>query len=101
MEPLQKYDVIISVINTEAIYYEISKKSRYSAPTELNYPVKLLFSLDYVERIPTIKDLIKRLNNDFVFKLNCGFLVSDNISSEASYAKFLTKLRESNLLEEV
>src|SRR5690625_7030451 len=55
----------------------------------------------YVERIPTIKDLIKRLNDDIAFKLNCGFLVSDNIPSEASYSRLLTKLSESNILEKV
>src|SRR5690625_5334924 len=55
----------------------------------------------YVERIPTIKDLIKRLNDDFVFKLNCGFLVSDKTPSEAAYSRLLTKLSESNVLEKV
>src|SRR5699024_2282469 len=52
-------------------------------------------------RIPTIKNLIKRLEDDIAFKLNCGFLVSDDIPSEASYSRLLTKLSESNILEEV
>src|SRR5690625_5211444 len=55
----------------------------------------------YVERIPTIKDLIKRLHHDIAFKINCGFLVSDEIPSEASYSRLLTKLSESNVLEKV
>ena len=55
----------------------------------------------YVERIPTVKDLIKRLNDDIAFKLNCGFLVSDDILSEASYSRLLTKLSESDILEKV
>src|SRR5699024_9827712 len=33
MEPTQKYDAIISAIDMDAIYYEVSKKSRYGAPT--------------------------------------------------------------------
>jgi transposase len=37
-----------------------------------------------VERIPTINALIRRLKNDFVFKMDCGFLVSDPIPSEAA-----------------
>jgi len=102
MEPTQKYDAIISVINMDAIYQEISKKSRLGAPTELNYAAMTIsIFIRYVERIPTIKDLIKRLNNDIAFKLNCGFLVSDNIPSEASYSRLLTKLSESNVLESV
>ncbi len=52
-----------------------------------------------VERIPTIKNLIKRLNQDFLFKLECGFLVSDKTPSEAAYSRLLTKLSESNVLE--
>lgn len=55
----------------------------------------------YVEHIPTIKDLIKRLDDGIAFKLNCGFLVSDDIPPEASYSRLLTKLSESNILEKV
>jgi len=102
MEPTQKYGAIISAIDMDAIYHEISKKSRLGAPAELNYAAMTIsIFIWYFERIPTIKDLIKRLNNDIAFKLNCGFLVSDNIPSEASYSRLLTKLSESNILEEV
>src|SRR5699024_5223251 len=74
----------------------------YGAPTELNYAAMInSVFIRYVERMPTIKDLIKRLNNDIAFKLNCGFLVSVNIPSEASYARLLTKLSETDILEEV
>ena len=105
MEPTQKYDAIISAIEMDAmdaIYYEVSKKSRLGAPAELNYAAMIIsIFIRYVERIPTIKDLIKRLKNDIAFKLNCGFLVSDDIPSEASYSRLLSKLSESNILEEV
>ena len=102
MAPTQKYDAIISAIDMDAIYYEISKKSRFGAPTELNYAAMIIsVFIRYVERIPTIKDLIKRLHHDIAFKINCGFLVSDEIPSEASYSRLLTKLSESNVLEKV
>src|SRR5690625_5966779 len=56
MEPTQKYNAIISAINMDAIYYEISKKARFAAPTELNYPAMIIsVCIRYVERIPTIK----------------------------------------------
>src|SRR5699024_8384742 len=35
------------------------------------------------------------------FKINCGFLVSDEVPSEASYSRLLTKLSESNVLDKV
>src|SRR5699024_6910232 len=41
-----------------------------------------------------------RLDSDIAFKLNCGFLVSDEIPSEASYSRLLTKLSETNVLED-
>ena len=102
MEPTQRYESIISAIDLNTIYYEVNKKSRLGAPVELNYPAMIIsIFIRYVERIPTIKDLIKRLNEDFVFKLNCGFLVSDHTPSEAAYSRLLTKLSESNVLEKV
>src|SRR5690625_3557450 len=102
MQPTQKYDSIISAINMDLIYEKVGKQSQLGAPTELNYPAMIIsLFIRYVERIPTIKDLIKRLNDDIAFKLNCGFLVPDAIPSEASYSRLLTKLTESNVLVEV
>src|SRR5690625_2233314 len=102
MEPTHRYEAIISAIDLDKIYYEVNKKSRLGAPVELNYAAMIItIFIRYVERIPTIKDLIKRLNDDFVFKLNCGFLVSDKTPSEAAYSRLLTKLSESNVLEKV
>src|SRR5690625_2496757 len=100
MEPTQKYDAIIATVNIEKMYHEVTKKSRLGAPEELNYPAMIISTfIRYVERIPTIKDLVKRLHDDIAFKLNCGFLVSDKIPSEASYSRLITKLMESNILE--
>src|SRR5690606_42017231 len=53
------------------------------------------------ERISFIKDLVKRLRNDMIFRLDCGFLVSDTIPSEAAYSRMITIISESNVLEEV
>lgn len=102
MEPTHRYEAIISCIDIDAIYRVVAKKSRLGAPEELNYAATIIsIFIRYVERIPTIKDLIKRLNEDIAFKLNCGFLVSDNIPSEASYSRLLTKLSESDILEKI
>src|SRR5699024_4564557 len=100
MEPTQKYEEIISAIDLDSIYHKVTKKSRLGAPEELNYAAMIIsFTVRYVERIPTIKDLIKRLKNDIAFKLNCGFLVSDSIPSEASYSRLVTKLKACDILE--
>lgn len=100
MEPTQKYDAIIATINLDKIYHAVTKKSRLGAPEELNYAAMIIsFAVRYVERISTIRDLIKRLHDDIAFKLNCGFLVSDSVSSEASYSRLVTKLMACDILE--
>lgn len=100
MEPTHRYDAIISAINLDKIYHAVKKQSRFGAPEELNHAAMIIsVFIRYVERIPTIKDLVKRLNEDISFKLNCGFLVSDAIPSEASYSRLVTKLVESDVLE--
>jgi transposase len=53
------------------------------------------------ERIPFIKDLVKRLKNDMIFRLDCGFLVSDTVPSESAYSRMIAIISESNVLEDV
>ena len=80
----------------------VTKKSRFGRPVELNYAA-MIYSLvaRITERIPFIKDLVKRLKNDMIFRLDCGFLVSDSVPSEAAYSRMVTILSESNVLEKV
>lgn len=100
LEPTQKYQEIISTLDLDAVYYAVTKKSHLGAPEALNYGAILVSIVVWlVERIPTIKDLIKRLRDDLVFKLNCGFRVSDAIPSEASYSRLVTKLTTGDVLE--
>ena len=35
MKPVQKYDAIISAIDMDAIYFEVSNRSRFGTPTKL------------------------------------------------------------------
>ena len=68
----------------------------------MNYAA-MIYSLvaRLTERIPFIKDLVRRLKNDMIFRLDCGFLVSGTVPSEATYSRMVTILSESNVLEEV
>jgi transposase len=45
--------------------------------------------------------LIKRLKNDYIFRLDCGFLLSDVVPSEASYSRMMAKISQMNVLEQV
>jgi transposase len=100
LEPTQRYNAIFSTIDMDSAVFAVSKKSWLGAPTELNYSA-MIYSLvaRFIDRIPTIKDLIKRLKHDFIFRLECGFLVSDQIPSEASYSRLIEKLSETNAIE--
>ncbi len=102
MEPTHRFDAIFSTININPLIRVVSKKSSYGAPVQLNYAA-MFYSLvaRITERIPTIKDLIKRLKNDFIFRLDCGFLLSDEIPSEASFSRFIRKIKEANILQEM
>jgi transposase len=102
LEPTHRFEAIFSSIDIYPILAVVSKKSVYGAPVDLNYPA-MIYSLiaRITERIPMIKDLIKRLKNDVIFRLDCGFLLSDTIPSESSYSRMIAKISETNVLEQV
>ena len=102
LEPTHRFEAIFSTIDIDSAVLAVSKKSWLGAPTELNYAA-MIFTLvaRFIERIPTIKELIKRLKHDIIFRLECGFLVSDQIPSESSYSRLIEKLSETNSIEEI
>ena len=102
LEPSKRFEAVFSTLHIEPLLFTVNKKSVYGAPTELNYPA-MIYALvaRILERIPTIKDLIKRLTQDFMFRLDCGFLFSDRIPSEASFSRLTSKLSDSTAFESV
>ncbi len=101
LEPTRRFEAVFSTIDINPILAVLRKQSRFGRPVELNYAA-MIYSLvaRITERIPFIKDLVKRLKHDMIFSLDCGFLVSDNIPSEAAYSRMITIISESNVLEE-
>jgi transposase len=102
LEPTQRFEAIFSAIDIDPIFAVVTKKSRLGRPVELNYAA-MIYSLvaRITERIQFIKDLVRRLKNDIMFRLDCGFLVSDTIPSEAAYSRMITIISESDVLEKV
>lgn len=102
LEPSKRFKAVFSTLHLEPLLFAVNKKSVYGAPTELNYPAIIYALVAHIlERIPTIKDLIKRLTQDFMFRLDCGFLFSDRIPSEASFSRLTSKLSDSTAFESV
>ncbi|GED18217.1 IS1182 family transposase [Aneurinibacillus migulanus] len=102
LEPTQRFEAIFSTIDIEPLLFSLSKKTNHGAPTELNYAA-MIYALvaRIVERIPTVKDLRKRLKDDVLFRLECGFLFSDALPSEASFSRLVQKLSQTALLEDM
>ncbi|MFY0521608.1 transposase [Lysinibacillus sp. UGB7] len=100
LEPTHRFNSILADIDIHPILDVVMKKSHLGAPQTLNYPA-MIYSLiiRITEHIPFIKDLITRLRTDLRFKVDCGFLVSDEIPSEASYSRMITLISESNALD--
>lgn len=102
MEQKDRFREIFSTIDITPILRLVRKTSLHGAPIEVNYRA-MVYSLivRIVERIPTIKDLIKRLQHDILFRLDCGFMLSESIPSASSYSRLVRKMSESHALEEI
>lgn len=102
MEQKDRFREIFATINITPILRLVRKTSLYGAPVEVNYRA-MVYSLivRIVERIPTIKDLIKRLQHDILFRLDCGFMLSEAIPSASSYSRLVRKMSQSHALEEM
>ncbi|WP_339801518.1 hypothetical protein MKY19_06975 [Paenibacillus sp. FSL R5-0744] len=83
----KRFDLIFATLDLALILRVVNKKSRLGAPVETNYS-EMVYSLiaRIVERIPTIKDLLKRLREDILFRLDYGFSLAESISSAATYS---------------
>jgi len=100
MQSSRRFDTIFDMINVQPIFELFSKKTLRGAPRELNYAAMIQsLIIRIVERIPTIKDLVKRLANDPLFNLDCGFLVSDVVPSEASYSRMIDVISQSDVMD--
>lgn len=100
MESSHRFEAIFSTFDVQPIFHLFSKKTLRGAPRECNYGAMIQsLIIRIVERIPTVKDLIKRLVNDPLFRLDCGFLVSDSVPSEASYSRMIGVISQSDVLD--
>ena len=102
LEQKNRFEAIFHAIDITPLKRLVRKTSRYGAPIEANYTA-MIYSLiaRIVERIPTIKDLVKRLESDLLFRMDCGFMLSECIPSEATYSRLIKKVSESSALEDI
>ena len=74
LEPTQRFEAIFTAIDIHPIFAVLAEKSSLGRPVDLNYAA-MIYSLvaRITEHIPFIKDLIKRLKHDMIFRLECVF----------------------------
>jgi transposase len=99
--PRESYPLVFKSLDITPLRKAVSKKAFLGAPTRLNYSA-MIYSLiiRVIERIPTVKDLRKRLKNNLEFRLDCGFTLSDFVPSESSYSRMVQKIHASTALTE-
>lgn len=101
IEILEKLDIIerhaeiFSPIDFYPVLALFQKDNRLGAPISLNYEaaVRALITR-YIEEIPSVKALVRRLNEDLTFKLSLGFLYSERVPSEATFSRIMKTLSE-------
>lgn len=102
MESSHRFDSILSTFDLQPVFQLFQKKTMYGAPRKCNYGAMIhSLIIRIVERIPTVKDLVKRLKYDLVFRLDCGFLVSDSVPSEASYSRMIDVISQSEVFDDM
>lgn len=102
MHSTDRFNATFAAIDISPILRVFDKKTMRGAPKELNYGA-MIYSLiaRVVERIPTIKHLVKRLKSDPFFRFDCGFLLSDDVPSESSYSRMITVISKSDVMLQV
>ncbi|AQQ55485.1 transposase [Planococcus lenghuensis] len=100
MAPTHRFNAIFSTLELGPLLRIFDKKTHRGAPRELNTGAMIysLIAARVVERIPTIKRLVKRLGQDPFFRFDCGFLLSDDVPSESSYSRMISAISETDAL---
>ena len=102
MESSRRFDAILATFDLQPIFQLFRKTTMHGAPRALNYGAMIQsLAIRIVERIPTIKDFVKRLKNDLLFRLDCGFLLSDSVPSEASYSRMVDVISQSDIFDQL
>lgn len=99
MSPECKYRLLFKDFNVGTVLHRINKKTHRGRPEELNTAAMIYALLiAKIERIPSVKDLIRRLKASVEFRITCRFRGSDAIPSAASFSRLFSKLADSGLI---
>lgn len=102
MQAEPKCVAVLDYLPMNTILRAINKRTVRGRPEEINTRA-MIYSLviGKMERIPTVKDIIRRLHDNESFRKRCRFTESDRIPSEAAYSRLTTKLHRCEVLSDV
>ena len=91
----ERHAQIFSPIDFYPIISLFQKENQRGAPVSINYEASIRAMITrYIEGIPSVKALVRRLNEDVAFKLSLGFLYSERVPSEATFCRIMKTLRD-------
>ncbi|WP_083189741.1 transposase [Orenia metallireducens] len=99
MQPKNRLELIFENLDLTQISREIKNNFDRGRSDYNPTPIVRALLAQQIEQIPKRKTMIKRLNNDPVFRYVCGFDIIGNIPSEANFSRYYNKLVEGTSLE--
>ncbi|WP_240479834.1 transposase [Paenibacillus wynnii] len=102
MQAEPKCVAVLDYLPMNTILRAINKRTVRGRPEELNTRA-MIYSLviGKMERIPSVKDIIRRLHDNESFRKRCRFTESDRIPSGPAYSRLTTKLHQCGVLNNV
>jgi transposase len=100
-QPESKLQAVLAQLDFTILVEKLSKPDHTRGPKG-HQPLPLLYSLVamQLEKIKNTAGLVQRLHSDPTFRYNCGFNVLDAPPSESTFSRFISKIAESEFLEE-
>ena len=99
MQAKNRLELIFENLDLTQISRELKSNSDRGRSGYNPTPIVRALLAQQIEQIPNRKTMIKRLNDDPVFRYVCGFDIIGNLPSEATFSRYYNKLSESTLLE--
>ena len=82
----------------ELIFYHLDLSRIPKALGKSSIDLLYAFIAMQIERIPTVRDLVKKLRENPVLRYKCGFDVLGRVPSESTFSRFMNSKLSSSLI---
>ena len=97
-----KLDMVLNQIDVSYLTSALRKSSDSRGPKGFD-PTNMIYSLIAMQvlRINRISELVAQLKENPVLRYTCGFKVIGRVPSESTFSRFLNKISDSSVLEDL